>query len=113
MHAGVGLAELIQPAGEPVDGGLVRHADGEIVETGGHAGPVRVEPQGEIRAAGRMSQCTAHQRALLDEFDLRLVTQAAAVPLQRPGQVGDGQLEMVDSGQGRRVGASGGARVGA
>jgi hypothetical protein len=97
VHAGVGLAELVQPAGEPVDGGLVWHADGEVVESGGGAGPVRVEPQGEVRAAGRMGQSAAHQRALLDELDLDLVAQAAAVPLQRPGQVGDGQLEMVDS----------------
>jgi hypothetical protein len=97
VHAGVGLAELVQPAGEPVDGGLVRHADGEVVESGGGAGPVRVEPQGEVRPAGRMGQSAAHQRALLDELDLDLVAQAAAVPLQRPGQVGDGQLEMVDS----------------
>ena len=64
-----------------------------------------VEPQGEVRTAGRMGQAAAHQRPLLDELDLDLVTQAAAVPLQRPGQVGDRQLEMVDSGQGRRVGA--------
>jgi hypothetical protein len=45
-----------------------------------------------------MGQSAAHQRALLDELDLDLVAQAAAVPLQRPGQVSDGQLEMVDSG---------------
>ena len=109
VHAGVGLAEFVQPAREPVNGGLVRHADGEVVEPGGRAGPVRVEPQGQVRAAGRVGQCTAHQRALLDELDLELVAQAAAVPLQRAGQVGDGQLEVVDSGQDRRVSA----RIGA
>ena len=45
MHAGVGLAEFVQPAGEAVDGGLVRDADGEVVEARGRAGPVRVEAQ--------------------------------------------------------------------
>jgi hypothetical protein len=98
VYAGVGLAEFVQPSGELVHGGLVRHADGEVVEPGGRAGPVRVEPQGEVRTAGRMGQCAAHQRALLDELDLDLVAQVAAVPLQRPGQIADGQLEMVDSG---------------
>src|SRR6201994_3531947 len=54
VQAGGGLAELVQPAGEPVDGGLVRYADGEVVESGGGAGPVRVEPQGEGRGGGRV-----------------------------------------------------------
>ena len=84
---------------------LSGHADGEVVEPGGGAGPLRVEPQAEVRPSGRMGQPDAHQRALLDELDLDLVAQAAAIPLQRPGQVGDRQLEMVNSGQGRRVGA--------
>ena len=105
MHAGVRLAKFVQPVGEPVNGGLVRHADREVIESGGCAGPVRVEPQAEVGAAGRMGQPDAHQRALFDELDLDLVAQAAAIPLQRPGQVGDRQLEMVDSGQGRRAGA--------
>ena len=104
VHAGVGLADLVQPAGEQVHSGLAGHADGEVVEPGGRAGPVRVEPQAEARAAGRMRQPVAHQRALLDELELDLVAQAAAVPLQRPCQIGDGQLEMVYSGQDRHVG---------
>src|ERR1700750_504516 len=54
VHAGVGLAELVQPAGETVDGGLVRHADGEGVEAGGGAGAVRIEAQAEVRPSGRM-----------------------------------------------------------
>jgi hypothetical protein len=96
----MGFAEFREPRRERFDRRLVRHADGEVVESGGGCRAVRVQSQAQIRAAVGMRHGDAHQRAAFDELQLDPVAEPAGVPVAGPGQVADRQLEVVDPGEG-------------
>jgi hypothetical protein len=80
VHAGVRLAEFVELAGELLDGGLVGHADGEVVESGRRAGPLWVEPQGEPRYAQEAFWTKAADDGLLPAgADLAWVIDTASI----------------------------------
>lgn len=63
------------------------------------AAPGGVVPQCDRRAVGRVDERDAHQDALLDELDLHLEAQDPPVPVPAPGDVGHGELDVVEPAQ--------------
>jgi hypothetical protein len=76
------LTQPGQPGGQVIDRRLVRHADAEVIEACRGPGALGIEAQGEGGTAVGVRHRVAHQPALLDELDLRVIAQAAAVPVQ-------------------------------
>jgi hypothetical protein len=99
-HRPVGDAEGVQVGQPRVQFGAARDRQRQRVEARQRGGPVplRVAAQPQTQAA-RVGQGHAHERAVLDEVELGLEPEHAAVPLAADLDVGDGQLDVVDAAQ--------------
>lgn len=88
-----------QVRGQRVECLLVRNPDGEVVESGCCLCLVRIQPESNGWAIGRMAHPDTHQQLAISELRCLAVPKSSPGPGLRPGQVADRKFQVTDSGE--------------